>query len=141
MELQDKILAILNSMQEISTVIYGSGFDANVRLDRKPDPAAIVYLLQSWSIDVTKMMKRKECDIAIYFCKRYDFGAKGEVVKSVIDTVEPIVDEFIGRMLDDKSIIVSQVKAQASYGNFDCHTCGYTVTFHAEEKQGTCFVG
>lgn len=144
MVLQDKILEILESMTEgedalLNTVMYGSPFDANVRMDKKPDPAAIVYLLQSWSIDTTKMIKRKQCDTAIYFCKRYNFDAKGEVVKEVMDTVEPIVDAFISELLSDNSIIVSNIKATASYGKFDCHTCGYTLTFTAIEKQGECF--
>lgn len=153
MVLQDKILAILYSMTEsgsgsgsgsgedalIKTVIYGSAFDANVRLDRKPDPAAIIYLLDSWKLDTRTMMKYKECDIAIYFCKRFKLDAKGEEIKTIIDSIEPIVDDFIDAVISEKSIIVSDIKAQASYGKFDCNTCGYTLMFHVVDKQGTCF--
>lgn len=144
MDLQDKILNILQSMSTgtdspLKTVIYGSAFDANVRLDRNPDPAAIVYLLQSWTLDTSRMLKRKRCDIAIYFCARYDFNAKGEVIKQTMDDIEPVVDEFISLLLSDSTIDVSDIRSQASYGKFDCNTCGYTLTFSAEEKQGVCF--
>ena len=128
----------MTSQHVIETVIYGSAFDANVRLDRKPDPAAVIYLLDSWVIDTEKFLKRKECDIAVYFCRRFNLDAKGEEIKAVMDTVENVVDIFVEEVLADSSMVVTNVKAQSSYGKFDCNTCGYTVTFHAADKQGQC---
>ena len=139
----DKILDILNSMTTgsyalLNTVLYESGFGANVRLDRLPDPAAILYMLQSWTLDTSTKLKHPEVDCEIFFCKRCELASKGEKIKEVIDTVEPIVDEFISLLLSDKSIIVNEIKAQTAYGRFDCNVCGYSLQFTVKDKQGVC---
>lgn len=143
MQTTDKILDILNSMTTgndamLKTVLYESGFGANVRLDRLQDPAAILYMLQSWTLDTRTKLKHPEVDCEIFFCKRCELAAKGEKIKEVMDTVEPIVDEFISLLLSDKSIIVNEIKAQTAYGRFDCNVCGYSLQFTVKDKQGVC---
>ena len=143
MKTTDKILDILDSMTEgsdalLKTFLYESGFGANVRLDRLPDPAAILYMMQSWTLDTTTKLKHPVVECEIFFCKRCDFAAKGEKTKEVMDTLEPVVDEFISLLLSDKSIIVNEIRAQTAYGRFDCNVCGYSLQFTVKDKQGVC---
>lgn len=139
----DKILDILESMTTgsdamLRTVLYESGFGANVRLDRLPDPAAILYMMQSWTLDTDTMFKHPEVDVEIFFCKRCDLAAKGEKIKETMDEIEPIVDEFISLLLSDKTVAVTEIKAQTAYGRFDCNVCGYSLQFKVKDRQGRC---
>lgn len=142
MQTTDKILDILNTMATgsdgLQTVLYESGFGANLRLDRKPTPAAIVYMLKSWKLDTSTKLKHPEVDVEVFFCDRCDLAAKGEVIKEKMDTIEPIVDEFISMLLADKSIIVNDIKATTAYGRFDCNVCGYSLQFTVKDRQGQC---
>lgn len=139
----DKILEILDNMTTgtdapLKTVLYESGFGANVRLDRLPDPAAVLYMLQSWTLDTDKMLKHPAVDVEIFFCKRCDLAAKGEKIKEVMDSVEPVVDEFISFLLADRSVVVNEIKATTAYGRFDCNVCGYSLQFTVKDRRGAC---
>ena len=143
MQTTDKILSILNSMTvgtdpTLKTVLYESSFGANIRLDRNPDPAAILYLIESWTLDTSTNLKHKSVEVEVFFCKRFDIASKGEVVKQVMDSIEPIIDEFLSMLLSDKSIIVSEIKASSAYGRFDATVCGYSLQFSVTDKQGIC---
>lgn len=143
MAITDKILEILNALASgndplVKTVIHANAFDSNVRLDRNETPAAILYMIEGWSVDVSTAFKRKSVDIEVFFCDRYQLNAKGEVIQQVLDTVEPICDEFISLVLSERSWEVSEIKASAAYGKFDCNVCGYSLQMKLTEKQGQC---
>ena len=143
MQITDRILEILNNMASgsdplVKTVLYESAFGSNVRLDRNETPAAILYLLEGFKVDVDRAFKYKSVDVEVFFCSRVDLNAKGSVIKGVMDSLEPIVDEFISEVLGEKTWDVSQIKAQCAYGKFDCNVCGYSLTFTLEERQGSC---
>ena len=143
MQTTDRILEMLNSLAtgsdpELKTVLYESGFGTNVRLDRLPDPAAILYMLNSYTVNTSTMMKHTSVDVEVFFCKRFALDAKGEVVKGVMDSIEPIVDDFISLLLDERSFVVSNINASTAYGRFDANVCGYSLQFTVTEKQGSC---
>lgn len=143
MQITDKILEILNGMASgsspmLKTVMYESAFGSNVRLDRKETPAAILYLIEGFKVDVDRAFKHKIVDAEVFFCSRVDLNAKGEVIKGVMDSIEPLVDEFISQLLDEKSWNVSNIKAQSAYGKFDCNVAGFSLSFTVEDRQGTC---
>ena len=143
MQITDKILEILNTLASgsdpmLQTVIHANAFDSNVRLDRKATPAAILYMLNGWTMDVSTAFKRKSVDVEIFFCDRYDLNAKGEVIQQVLDSIEPICDEFISLVLDEHGWIVSDVKAVTAYGKFDTNVCGYSIQMRLTDKQGVC---
>ena len=140
----DAILSILESMASgsdpmLKTVLYESAFGGNVRLDRKPTPSAIVYLLQSWRLDTERGLKHREVDAEVFFCERADLNAKGDAIKGVMDSLEPIVDEFVSLLLSEPSFEVSEIRATAAYGKFDTNVCGYSLQFTAVERQGVCY--
>lgn len=141
MVLVQKVLDILNSIEDIQTVIYDSGFSANVRIDRKPMPMALFYLLNDWSIDLSKSTAIKEAaNIQIFFADKADLDAKGEDKDIIVMRMELIAREFIRRILEDRSIVVvdDKIKLQSSYGKFDKFVVGVSVSFKIEERQSSC---
>ena len=140
MKIVDKILDILNSMSDVETVLYESSFGVNIRLDRRPTPAAIVYLLQNFDIDLSSGLRKDYVDVEVFFCTRCDFAAKGEEIKGVMETLEPTVDEFVSRVLADKSMVLEgdKVSVTTAYGSFDCNVCGWSLQMKVGDKQGRC---
>lgn len=140
MRIVDKILDILNSMGGIETVLYESGFGTNIRLDRRPTPAAIVYLLRSFDIDLSSGLRKDYVDIEVFFCTRCDLAAKGEVVKADMESLEPIVDEFVSAVLSDNGLVLvgDKISVTTAYGSFDCNVCGWSLQMKVGEKQGRC---
>lgn len=123
----------------LKTVMYASPWDANVRLDRKPTPAAIVYLLKGFEVDTSTGMRRDRADVEVFFCTRCDLAAKGEETKQKMETVEPIVDEFVSLVMSEKSFIIEEkITASAAYGKFDANVCGYSVNLTVADKVKSC---
>ena len=54
MEIIDKIKNILNSLEDIKTVMYESAFGANLRVDRKEAPFAIMYTVSDYQLDMSR---------------------------------------------------------------------------------------
>ena len=144
MQTTDKILSILNSMTvgtdpSLKTVLYESSFGANIRLDRNPDPAAILYLMKGFEIDYSTGLKYDKVDVEIFFGKRCDFAAKGEVIQSVLDSVELIISEFISLVFAEKSWkIEGKIVAQTAIAKFDCNMAGYSLQLTLVDRQGEC---
>lgn len=140
MQIVDKILNILHSISGIETVIYDTSFSVNVRLDRQNTPASILYMLNEFSIDITKGIRRESADIEIFFCDRVDLAAKGEIVQQKLDTLLPYVNQFIASVLNEKTLIVESetVNVKCAIGRFDCNVCGWSLEMKVAEKQGHC---
>lgn len=144
MNILDRIQSILTGMvgagnRELKTVMYASPWDANVRLDRNPTPAAITYLLKGFEVDTETGMRRDRVDVEVFFCTRCDFASKGEVIKGVMESVEPIVNDFISLVYADNSFYVDgKIKAVAAYGKFDSNVCGYSVTMTLVDRVPHC---
>ena len=151
MVLVQKILDILNSMltpetpeqgvEYLNTVIYDSGFSASVRVDRKPAPYAIFYLLSDWNIDLSKGTAVKEiANIQIFFADTANFDAKGEDKDVIVNRMEGLARDFIRRLLEDRSIKIldDTIKVQSTYGKFDKFLVGTTLNIKIEERQAQC---
>ena len=140
MLLINKILNILQSVDGIETVIHDTSFSANVRLDRENTPAAILYMLNEFSVDTTKGIRRESVDVEIFFCDRVDLAAKGEVVQQKLDTLLPYVNQFIASVLNERTLIVENetVNVKCAIGRFDCNVCGWSLELKLTERQGTC---
>lgn len=140
MVLTDKILDILNSMDSIETVMYDSGFSANVRIDRKPTPAALLYLLTDWTLDISKGSAKEGAEIEVFFFERADFDQKGEEKDVIVSNMGAIARDFIAQLFLDKSISVkdNRILMRSSYGKFDAFCVGVSVHLTIEERQGSC---
>ena len=140
MQLTNKILNILNSITGIKTVLYESGYGTNLRLDRRETPAAILYMLQEYTIDLAKGIKREIVDVEVFICDRCDLSAKGEVVQQKLDTLLPYVNQFVALLTSEKTLLLDgdSINVQMAYGKFDCQTCGYSLQFKISERQGGC---
>lgn len=151
MVLVSKVLTILNSMltpespiegqEYLNTVMYDSGFSANVRIDRKPMPMALLYLLNDWTIDLTKATAVKEqANLQIFFADVANFDSKGEDKDIIVSRMETLAKEFIRKVLEDRSIVIvdDKIKIQSSYGKFDKFVVGVTVNLKIEERQPSC---
>lgn len=143
MQLTNKILNILNSITGIKTVLYESGYGTNLRLDRRETPAAILYMLQEYTIDLAKGIKREIVDVEVFICDRCDLAAKGEVVQQKLDTLLPYVNQFVALLTSEKTLLLDgdSISVQMAYGKFDTNVCGYSLQFKASERQGGCIDG
>lgn len=143
-DITDKILGILESMATgtdapLKTVIYGSPFDANVRLDRKPDPAAVLYIIKGFEVDTSTGLRYDKVDAEVFFCKRCELAQTGEKTKVVLDSVEPLVNEFMSLLFAEKSWRVSdKLTAVTAIGKFDANVAGYSLQFSLVSRQGNC---
>ena len=143
MQLTNKILNILNSITGIKTVLYESGYGTNLRLDRRETPAAILYMLQEYTIDLAKGVKREIVDVEVFICDRCDLAAKGEVVQQKLDTLQPYVNQFVALLTSEKTLLLDgdSINVQMAFGKFDTNVCGYSLQFKASERQGGCIDG
>lgn len=140
MVLTDKILDILNGMESIDTVMYDSGFSANVRIDRNPTPAALLYLLTDWNLNISKGAVRESAEMEVFFFDRASHDQKGEEKDVIVKRMEVIAREFLGLVLADSSIRLKDdvIKIRSSYGKFDTFVVGVSVHLTIEEKQASC---
>jgi len=140
MTLVNKIRAILGSIDDINTVMYDSGWSANVRIDRNPAPYALLYLLSDWTLDISKGVSKEGADIQVFFFDKANLDAKGEEKDLIVTQMELIAREFIRRVLADNTIIVAEdtIKLRSSWGQFDKFCVGVSVTMKLEDKQGGC---
>lgn len=123
----------------LRTVMYESGFGANLRLDRKPTPAAILYMAEGFKVDVKSGRRKDSVDVEVFFCERCDLSAKGEAVKAVMDGVEPVVDEFVARVMAEKSWeVADDISVTTAYGKFDTNVCGFSVQLTLVDRKGRC---
>lgn len=140
MTLVNKIRAILGSIDDINTVMYDSGWSANVRIDRNHAPYALLYLLSDWTLDISKGVAKEGADIQVFFFDKANIDAKGEEKDLIVTQMELIAREFIRRVLADNTILVAEdtIKLRSSWGQFDKFCVGVSVTMKIEDKQGGC---
>lgn len=140
MELIDKVLTILNSLESISTVIYDNTFGANLRIDRQPAPYAILYLLKDWNIDISKGTSKESANIQLFFATPTMLDVKAEDKVDDIDNMAQIAKEFLYLLLQDNTIIVEDdsVVMRSTYGQYDKMVVGVSLELRITEKQGSC---
>ncbi len=140
MEIIDKVKNILDSMTGLKTVLYQSGFSANVTLDRKETPAAVLYLLTDFDVDIHHGTSKESADLEILFCERTKFDITGDQKDTIITNCTALAKEFISKLLQDKSLYINQdsIHCKCAYGRFDCMVAGVSIELKIEEKQGQC---
>lgn len=150
MVLVNKILTILNSMlppenptegqDYIQTIMYDSSWSANVRVDRKPSPIALVYLLSDWTLNTNSLAYKESANIQIFFADRANFDSKGEDKDVIIQRMEALAKEFLSLVISDRDIklLDDSVKVQSSFGRFDSFMVGVTLNLKIEERQAQC---
>jgi hypothetical protein len=138
--LTNKVLAILNDIAGIQTVMFDNSHSTNVRIDRKPTPAALLYTLPEWFLDIGHGSSKERAEIQVFFFDRVNFDSKAEDKLNTFENMGEIAREFIYRLLNDNTVRVldDTVKITATYGEFDSFVCGCTVNLTIEEKQGEC---
>ena len=136
----DKVLTILRSMTSIKTVLYQSGFSANVTLDRKEGPIALTYLMTDYDIDISKGVAKESTNIEIFFCNRTKLDITGDQKDTLINGMSLIAREFLSKLLADKAIYVvdDSIKVRCNYGKFDCFVAGVSLNLRLKERQGDC---
>lgn len=140
MQIVNNILHKLNSIEGLETVLYESGFGTNLRIDRKPTPAAVLYLIQGFEIGLNGGIRKDNVDLEVFFFDRIDLSAKGEVVQAKMDELLPLINSFVSLLVSDKTLVLNgdTIKVQAAYGQFDTHVCGWSLQLKVYEKQGHC---
>lgn len=138
--LTNKVLAILNDIAGIQTVMFDNSHSTNVRIDRKLTPAALLYTLPDWNLDISHGTAKESADIQVFFFDRTRLDVKAEDKLDIFENMGEIAREFIYRLLNDNTVRVldDTVKITATYGEFDSFVCGCTVNLTIEEKQGEC---
>ena len=140
MIITDKIRAILEQMSGVETVLYDSAWSTNVRIDRRPTPAALLYMLSDWDIDISSGTAREEAQIQVFFFDRAKLDQTGEEKDLIVSQMETLAREFITIVLGDKSMIVKEdaIKLRSCMGRFDAFCVGVTVEMTLAMKHGSC---
>lgn len=140
MEIVNKVKDILNTIDGLKTVLYQSGFSANVTLDRKETPAAVLYLLTDFDIDIQHGTSKESAELEILFCDRTRFDITGDQKDTIINNCTDLAKEFISKLLAEKTLYINQdsIHCKCSYGKFDTFVAGVSVELRIEEKQGSC---
>lgn len=138
MILIDKIVDILNSMDDIETVLYDSPYSANLKIDRLPEPYAIVYPMQSAVLDLRNNL-REGLDLEIFFCKSVQLDADGAKHLAVIDDCMSLAKSFLALLKQEKSIISDEnITIRAAYGRYDKNVSGVSVELSLSDRQTKC---
>lgn len=140
MKISDEILGILNTISDIKTIIYDSGFSSNVRIDRKEDPVAILYLITDWVLDIKNGVSKEQCNIQLFIGKRAAFDSKGEEKDIIVEDTIEIAREFISKLLasNELKVLDDNISLKSTWGKFDSFLVGTSITIRVEEKQGNC---
>lgn len=139
MRIVDKILDILNSMGGIETVLYESPSYTNIKIDRRPAPYAILYLLTDMEIDLSRGHAVDGCDVEVFFADLSDLDADGAEQQAVVDRMLSLARQFVSLLLADRSLSFGdKVELKTAYGKFDKNVTGVSLALHITERQGSC---
>lgn len=135
----DTILELLESDTHIATVLYESPYSANLKIDRKPSPYAIVYLVQSMDIDVRGSRYFRTLDLEVFFCKPTDLSADGYKVQAVCDNMLLRAEDFLHRLKDTHLFEFEKVTMRQAVGRFDKNVTGIVCELDLKERFPVCF--
>lgn len=136
----EKILGAMNAVQGIGTVMYESSYSANLRIDRKPSPYGILYLIKDFEIDTSLSRFNDRYDVEVFFCKPIAIDAKGMEFGRIVEEMTELAKKFIVNLKADRSLVLSDtIKAKTATGTFDKNVAGISLEFTVESKTSTCF--
>lgn len=135
----DTILQLLSEDSEIKTVLYESPYSANLKIDRRPSPYAIVYLVQSMDVDVRGNRFFRSLSVEVFFCEPTDLSADGYRVQSVCDNMVLRAEDFLHRLKDTRLFEFENVTFRQAVGRFDKNVSGIVCELELKEKQPVCF--
>lgn len=139
MQTIDTILQLLSEDTRIGTVLYESPYSANLKLDRKTAPYAIVYLVQSMDLDVRGSRYFKTLDLEVFFCKPTDLSADGAAVQAACDEMMPSVEDFIHRLRNTNLFEFENCKIRQAVGRFDKNVTGLALELTLKDRKPYCF--
>ena len=140
MQIVDNILRKLRSVNGLETVFHESGYGANLRIDRNPTPAAVLYMLQSYNVNLKGNSKKDSVELEVFIFDRCNLAAKGEEVQAKLDALTPFVNQFIALLANDKTLVLDgdTIEVVMAYGKFDTNVCGWSLQLKLSERQGSC---
>lgn len=115
-------------------VIYGSPFDANLRVDRKQGPFIIVYMVQNTELDLKMGRYIPTYSFKIFFADRCALNAKGEVIQTTVDAMMTLAIEVLAAIKGKYNAKQSTFDLQTSWGKFDANLAGVTVDFDIKDR-------
>lgn len=143
--IKDIILDTLGEMSEIQTVIYENAFSANVILDRRPTPAAIVYTITDYTLDISKGLLRESAEASIFFCdimpKVNSFSADTEpIIENMLELAKTFLRALIEKLKENGlELDNATVDLKSTWGKFDKTVCGVSVSgLRIKNRQGKC---
>lgn len=144
MEIVARIIGILDTMVSedvIKSRIYQTAAKTNVEIDYEKTPAAVMYCVSKWAIDLKLGIVRERAAIGIGFVKRQpqlDFD--GESNETIVDECKVIAVDFIRRLKADDSlqIISDSVDCTTVYDEYDTNVTGVWVSVEVKDNGGEC---
>lgn len=143
--IKDIILETLEEIPGIQTILYENAFSANVVLDRKPCPAAILYTITDYTFDISKGIYKESTEASIFFC---DIMPQ---VNSFSNDTEPIIERMLAIAKDFLRVLLEKLKEnnmylenntlelRTTFGKFDKHVCGVSISnLQIKNRQGSC---
>lgn len=135
----DTILQLLSEDSYIKTVLYESPYSANLKIDRKPSPYAICYLVQSFDVDVIGNRFFRSLSVEVFFCEPTDLSADGYKVQAVCDNMLLRAQDFIHRLKDTHLFEFEKVTMRQAVGRFDKNVTGIVCELDLKERFPVCF--
>ena len=127
-----EFLNFLNGLNK-GEIIYGSPFDANLRVDRKQGPFIIVYMVQNTELDLRMGRYIPTYSFKIFFADRCPLNAKGEVIQETVDAMMNLAIEVLSSIKNHYNAKQSTFNLQTSWGKFDANLAGVTVDFDIKD--------
>ena len=125
-------------MDGIETVLYESPYFANIKIDRKPAPYGILYLIAVAELDLTNNLK-ETAEMEVFFADTVQFGADGMTQQTIIDKMMDLAKEFVALLKADKTVVIDDnIRMVSSYAKFDKNVTGVSIQFTIRERQSKC---
>ena len=139
MGIKSKIETVLNSLDDINTVVYQDVFKANVSLDNVTFPCAVMFLIVDGGLNLSNDIYKEVADVQLFFIDKIDYDSNGDEVEAVAESMRNIAKKFIQLSQDSAYKITSnEVLFKTIYDEYDVNVCGINFNFTAQEKQGVC---
>lgn len=144
MQINNRILTILGTLKTdsiITDVVYEVPSTANIVLDNKQMPLALVFCVEGWKVSANSGLAQESADVSVFIIDRVsklDFS--GTNVSTKIASCSNIAMAVIARiMADSKLQIESDVDVKAIYPeSFDTAECGVNIKFSCKYNGSKC---
>lgn len=140
MRIVEEVRRIIESMG--LPFLYDSSGVANLKLDREEFPLSLMFIFQSWSVDVRVGGFREEYDVMIFFLEKADrLDFDGIPNHTKVERMGNYAINFINEVIKSDVIGFAEseyVEVRSVYDKFDKNLTGVYVETRIKELASSC---